>query len=176
MQDLVQSIGVNFQWQLWEQIIGFNLTLDPGTQQQVVVLQICQENLVFVNAVYIFASLRRGGLELYLTLARGGSRLFVQISQETSNGGGSKGRQGVKSVMERDHPNLPATSFLTKEKEQKESPPCQPPNLRSHGNQCIVSKSNHRVSTILSIGVALITCFGCIYQELQICQSRKTKQ
>ena len=84
---------MNFQWQLWQQIIGFNLTLDPGTQQQVVVLQICQENLVFVNAVYIFASLRRGGLELYLTLARGGSRLFVQISQETTNGRGRRGGQ-----------------------------------------------------------------------------------
>ena len=135
MQDLVQSIGVNFQWQLWEQIIGFNLTLDPGTQQQVVVLQICQENLVFVNAVYIFASLRRGGLELYLTLARGGSRLFVQISQETTNGRGRRGgqvgnagRQGVKSVMElgggrrREGPPLAlVSSVLTKETEQKAS-------------------------------------------------------
>lgn len=171
---------VNFLLQLWPQH-GWSLWVELDLGSSDIAAGCCLQNSIyfrkslderFRSFAFSPVNVAEGWSWSWPWRALGGSGLFVQISQETSNGGGSKGRQGVKSVMERDHPYLPATSFLTKEKEQKESPPCQPPNLRSHGNQCIVSKSNHRVSTILSIGVALITCFGCIYQELQICPSR----
>ena len=121
---------------------------------------------------------------MYLTLARGGSRLFVQISQETTNSGdrrggqvGNAGRQGVKSVMElgggrrREGPPLAlVSSVLTKETEQKASQlvPARAKALflRSHpGNQgsmqasfiCGHSKPCH-VSLILNTHIAVMTC------------------
>ena len=64
---------------------------------------------------------------------RGGSGLFVQISQETTSGGGSK---GVKSVMEQeDHPACLVFSKGTKGGEPTGPWQLKVSNLRSHGNR-----------------------------------------